>query len=51
MTPYKELFGNNFVSVANTLGDEKLTDLEDIIKNILILLNLKVLNLKPQRTS
>ena len=29
--PYKELFGNNFVSVANTLGDEKLTDLEDII--------------------
>ena len=29
--PYKELFGNNFVSVANTLGDEKLTDLEDIV--------------------
>lgn len=29
--PYKQLFGNNFVSVANTLGDEKLTDLEDII--------------------
>jgi deoxyribodipyrimidine photolyase len=30
-TPYKELFGNNFVSVANTLGDEKLTNLEDIM--------------------
>ena len=29
--PYKELFGNNFVSVANTLGDEKLTNLEDIM--------------------
>ena len=30
-SPYKELFGNNFVSVANTLGDEKLTNLEDIM--------------------
>jgi len=30
-TPYKELFGNNFVSVANTLGDEKLTNLENIM--------------------
>ena len=33
--PYKQLFGNNFVSVANTLGDEKLTDLEDIITKYL----------------
>ncbi len=33
--PYKELFGNNFVSVANTLGDEKLTDLEDIVTKYL----------------
>ena len=28
--PYKELFGDNFVSVANTLKDEKLTNLDDI---------------------
>ena len=34
-TPYKELFGNNFVSVANTLGNEKLTDLESIISKYL----------------
>jgi len=34
-TPYKQLFGNNFVSVANTLGDKKLTDLEDIITKYL----------------
>ena len=33
--PYKQLFGNNFVSVANTLGDEKLTDLEDIVTKYL----------------
>ena len=33
--PYKQLFGNNFVSVANTLGDEKLTDLESIITKYL----------------
>ena len=33
--PYKELFGSNFVSVANTLGDEKLTDLEDIVTKYL----------------
>ena len=34
-SPYKELFGSNFVSVANTLGDEKLTDLEDIVTKYL----------------
>jgi len=34
-TPYKELFGNNFVSVANTLGDEKLTNLKDIVTKYL----------------
>ena len=28
--PYRELFGDNFVSVANTLKDEKLTNLDDI---------------------
>jgi len=33
--PYKQLFGNNFVSVANTLGDEKLTNLEDIVTKYL----------------
>ncbi len=33
--PYKQLFGSNFVSVANTLGDEKLTDLEDIVTKYL----------------
>ena len=27
---YKEMFGNNFVSVANTLNDEKLKDLKSI---------------------
>ena len=32
---YQQLFGNNFVSVANTLEDEKLTDIEDIIKKYL----------------
>ena len=34
-TPYKSLFGNNFVSVANTLEDEKLKDVEDVIKKYL----------------
>mgnify|MGYP001349061939 CR=1 FL=1 len=34
-TPYKQLFGNNFVSVANTLGDNKLTNLESIITKYL----------------
>jgi len=33
--PYKDLFGDNFVSVANTLEDEKLDNLEDIIKTYL----------------
>ena len=33
--PYKNLFGNNFVSVANTLQDEKLKNVEDIIKKYL----------------
>tara|TARA_R110000796_G_scaffold50923_1_gene120277 strand:- start:621 stop:1424 length:804 start_codon:yes stop_codon:yes gene_type:complete len=32
---YKDLFGNNFVSVANTLKDEKLDNLEDIVKQYL----------------
>ena len=39
--PYKQLFGNNFVSVANTLGDEKLTDLEDIVTKYLTPFNPK----------
>ena len=30
--PYKNLFGSNFVSVANTLEDQKISDLEDIMK-------------------
>jgi len=33
--PYKDLFGSNFVSVANTLEDQKVSDLEDIIKTYL----------------
>ena len=33
--PYKEMFGDNFVSVANTLEDEKLKDVEDVIKKYL----------------
>ena len=32
---YKDMFGNNFVSVANTLEDEKLGDLESIVKKYL----------------
>jgi len=32
---YKDLFGNNFVSVANTLEDEKLKDVEDVVKKYL----------------
>ena len=33
--PYKDLFGNNFVSVSNLLQDEKLDNLEDIVKKYL----------------
>ena len=33
--PYEAMFGDNFVSVANTLEDEKLSDVEDIIKKYL----------------
>ena len=33
--PYKNLFGDNFISVANTLQDEKLKNVEDIIKKYL----------------
>jgi len=33
--PYKNLFGSNFVSVANTLEDQKISDLEDIMKTYL----------------
>ena len=33
--PYKNLFGDNFVSVANTLDDEKLSDLESIVTKYL----------------
>ena len=32
---YREMFGNNFVSVANTLQDEKLKDVADVIKKYL----------------
>ena len=32
---YKDMFGNNFVSVANTLEDEKLGDLEAIVDKYL----------------
>ena len=33
--PYKNLFSDNFVSVANTLEDEKINNLEDIIDKYL----------------
>ena len=33
--PYKNMFGDNFVSVANTLQDEKLKNVEDVIKKYL----------------
>lgn len=33
--PYKDMFGDNFVSVANTLEDKKLKDVEDVIKKYL----------------
>ena len=33
--PYKNLFGNSFVSVANTLEDEKSSDLEGIVDKYL----------------
>jgi predicted ATPase len=33
--PYKDMFGDNFVSVANTLEDEKLKDVEAVIKKYL----------------
>jgi len=33
--PYKELFNENFVSVANTLEGEKMSDIESIIKTYL----------------
>jgi adenylate kinase family enzyme len=44
--PYKELFGNNFVSVANTLEDEKIDNLEDIVK--IYLEPFKPQNTKPK---
>ena len=33
--PYEAMFGDNFISVANTLEDEKLSDVADIIKKYL----------------
>ncbi len=33
---YKNLFGDNFVSVANTLEDEKLSDLDTIVDKYLV---------------
>ena len=44
--PYKELFGDNFVSVANTLEDEKINNLEDIIAKYLT--PFKPKNTKPK---
>ena len=42
-SPYKSLFGNNFVSVANTLENQEISDLESIIKTYLT-------PFKPQNT-
>tara|TARA_B100000482_G_scaffold25224_1_gene16368 strand:- start:1497 stop:2291 length:795 start_codon:yes stop_codon:yes gene_type:complete len=44
--PYKELFKDNFVSVANTLEDEKLDNVEDIIAKYLT--PFKPKNTKPK---
>lgn len=33
--PYKDMFGDNFISVSNTLEGEKLSDIQDIIKTYL----------------
>lgn len=44
--PYKELFGNNFVSVANTLENEEIKDLESLTKQYLE--PFKPQNLKPK---
>ena len=44
--PYKEMFGDNFVSVANTLEDEKIDNLEDIIDKYLT--PFKPKNTKPK---
>ena len=44
--PYKALFGDNFVSVANTLEDEKLKDLDSIIDKYLT--PFKPKNTKPK---
>ncbi len=44
--PYKDLFKDNFVSVANTLKDEKINDLEDIIAKYLT--PFKPKNTKPK---
>ena len=33
--PYRNLFGSNFVSVANTLENQKISDLENIVKTYL----------------
>ena len=34
-TPYQELFGDNFISVANTLEDQEIGDLDSIVKKYL----------------
>ena len=44
--PYRELFKDNFVSVANTLEDEKLDNIEDIIAKYLT--PFKPKNTKPK---
>ncbi len=44
--PYKDLFKDNFVSVANTLEDEKIDNLEDIITKYLT--PFKPKNTKPK---
>jgi len=34
--PYKDLFGSNFISVANTLKDQEISDLKDITDTYLV---------------
>ena len=44
--PYKDIFGDNFVSVSNTLEDEKLSNLDDIVD--MYLKPFKPQNTKPK---
>ena len=46
---YQNLFGDNFVSVANTGDSETMKDIENILKTMLILLKLKMVGKKQKK--